>query len=364
MKRIVRSTLSSEAYAVSESVEDAIWVRFVLDDLRRKGETKSLRPVIEAQSDIPIVQCTDSDNLEKCVTMDAGVVKDKRLRIVIAMLRQTFNRAARIKLIWIPTHLMVADALTKIVCVAVLVAAIGCRIVKFPPPVRKTVFSLAAAGIPTAKGQEDRVVKYITPENQELSYMIYVLLFVGLVTLLGFVAGAAGGAAFARVQENRRSRHTEAKAKAKASAAAPVAEPPASECEHKDVTTKGINQWKLKKVCVSCGKVLEVVDTDRNTERKATAAAAAASASASPATRRRAPRTTTRSSAASSSTDLPPSVTTTPTTTTPTPAQEVTARGRAAMRSIATATRIPEDEEEAQPDEEPLWSDGSDSDLL
>ncbi len=93
--------------------------------------------------------------------MDAGVVKDKRLRIGIAMLRQTFNRAAGIKLIWIPTHLVVVDALTKIVCVAVLVAAIGCRIVKFPPPVRKTAFSLAAAGIPTAKGQEDGIVQYI-----------------------------------------------------------------------------------------------------------------------------------------------------------------------------------------------------------
>jgi hypothetical protein len=37
------------------------------------------------------------------------------------------------------------------------------------------------------------------------------------------------------------------------------------------------------------------------------------------------------------------------------------------MRSIAIATRLQEEDEEeaqAQPDEEPLWSDGSDSDLL
>jgi hypothetical protein len=225
VKRVVRSTLSAEAFAVSESVEGAIWVRFVLDDLRRKGETTSLRPAIEAVSDITITQLTGSDNLEKSVTKDAGVVKDKRLRIVIAILRQTFNRAAGIRLVWIPTHLMVADALTKLVCVAVLVAAIGARIVKFPPPVRKTAFTLAAAGIPTARGQGDRIVKFIAPEVQELSYYLLWALFLGLLFLIGCVSGTAGGAAYEE-QQSRRSRRTEAKAKASSSASASATEPP------------------------------------------------------------------------------------------------------------------------------------------
>ena len=78
---------------MSESVEDAIWVRFVLDDLRRKGTQTSLRPAIEAKSDIPTHAFTVSDNLETTIRRDSGVVRDKRLCIVIAMLRQTFGRA-------------------------------------------------------------------------------------------------------------------------------------------------------------------------------------------------------------------------------------------------------------------------------
>jgi hypothetical protein len=34
------------------------------------------------------------------------------------------------------------------------------------------------------------------------------------------------------------------------------------------------------------------------------------------------------------------------------------------MRSIPTAPLIPEDEDEEQLEEQPLWSDGSDSELL
>ena len=385
VKRVVRSTLSAEAYAVSESVEDAIWVRFVLDDLRRKGQIKSLRPAIEAPSDIPILQLTDSDNLEKSVTMDAGVVKDKRLRIVIAMLRQTFNQAARVRLVWIPTHLMVADALTKIVCVMVIIAAMGCRMVKFPPPVRKTAFSLAAiANIPLAKGQGNQLVKYYLPEVQELSYMLYLLLFLAFAILLGCVGGAVGGAAFAEVQETRRGRHAEAKGKARANAksnAAAAIEPaPAlptpTGCAHKNVTNKGSNQWKLRTSCADCGLLLETIDTNANKERKAdTAAVAAVSGASSSATapttaavapRRRAARyTVTPSSGATSSST--PLVTTTPLTSTH-PARQVTARGKAAVRSTRALQHEEEQLEEqgasTDPDMPPLVDETDEDELL
>jgi hypothetical protein len=291
--------LSAEAYAVSESVEDAIWVRFVLDDLRRKGESTSLRPAIEAKSNIPIVQLTDSDNLEKSVQKDSGVVKDKRLRIVIAMLRQTFDKAAGIRLVWIPTHLMVADALTKLVCVMVLIAAIGGRVAKFPPPVRKASFAYTAAGLlPTAKGQHELILRSAVPLPQELNYLIWILALIGVLSLLGCVAGAAGGAAYAQVQAGAKAKgKAKPKAKASPTSATPTASTPScaasasssaaaapKQCEHENVSNRGSNQWRLKLKCLDCGEVLEDIDTEANTERKRVAAAAKAAASSSGAT--------------------------------------------------------------------------------
>ena len=56
---------------------------------------------------------TDSENLAQAIRKGAGQIQDKRLRIVIAMLRQTCDIEPSVTIEWTPTHLMVADPLTK-----------------------------------------------------------------------------------------------------------------------------------------------------------------------------------------------------------------------------------------------------------
>ena len=62
----------------------------------------------------PTACCTDSDNLDKSIKSDSGTVKDKRLWIVVAMLREVVELEPWLKVLWINTQRMVADGLTKL----------------------------------------------------------------------------------------------------------------------------------------------------------------------------------------------------------------------------------------------------------
>ena len=128
---MVRSTLASEAYSISEAAEQAEWIRHFLHELH-VGPDTSLRTV-EATAHIrPVIVCTDSHNLADTVHSDAGTTSDKRLRIVTAMLRQTFASGTGMTLRWVNTHEMYADALTKVM-VAVAVIAIMASKAHAPP---------------------------------------------------------------------------------------------------------------------------------------------------------------------------------------------------------------------------------------
>ena len=116
VKRVVRSTLSAEAYAVSETVETSEWIRQVLEEIWcASDEAPQLKDVESRSQRRRITVRTDSDNLVSSVSKDAGVVQDKRLRIVVAMLRQVFQAPeGNVFLVWITTLMMLADGLTKI----------------------------------------------------------------------------------------------------------------------------------------------------------------------------------------------------------------------------------------------------------
>ena len=116
VKRRVRSTLAAEAYAVSEGVEWCQLARYILLELAQapKPGVSKLRTVEKIPLKIPIVVYTDSDNLTKSCRMDSGGVKDKRLRIVISMLREVLEIEPWVKITWLPTSRMIADALTKL----------------------------------------------------------------------------------------------------------------------------------------------------------------------------------------------------------------------------------------------------------
>ena len=120
IKRVVRSTLAAESYAVSESTESAQLLQFLLSEiLQMSNSAPDLRAIEQGSVSVPVRALTDSENLSLSIRRDAGAVADKRLRIVIAMLRQTVHDVAlrgkhSVSIEWVPTHKMVADALTKI----------------------------------------------------------------------------------------------------------------------------------------------------------------------------------------------------------------------------------------------------------
>ena len=114
MKRVVRSTLAAEAYAVSEAAESGLLVTQILEELLF-GTRRHTLTAVDQKPQIPLIVVTDSKNLEQTVPADTTAVADKRLRIVICMLRQFFVEDELGKLQWVPTKLMLGDQLTKVV---------------------------------------------------------------------------------------------------------------------------------------------------------------------------------------------------------------------------------------------------------
>ena len=149
VKRVVRSTLAAEAYAVSETIETGQFIRHVLLELTETTASglRSLRELERVPpSRIPVVVLSDSENLCRAAHRDAGQVSDKRLRIVISMIRESIGvqgaQVDRVKLKWVRTELMVADALTKDVppdVMAVFRSFLNARACPVPPSKRKSV---------------------------------------------------------------------------------------------------------------------------------------------------------------------------------------------------------------------------------
>ena len=76
----------------------------------------------------PALVFTDSDSLATKVKKEGvGKINDTRFRIVVSMLREGFRSAENISLTWLPTHLQVADPLTKTTEKDILVAFFNCR---------------------------------------------------------------------------------------------------------------------------------------------------------------------------------------------------------------------------------------------
>eukprot|EP00959_Pyramimonas_sp_CCMP1952_P261405 5465545-Pyramimonas_sp.AAC.1 len=83
----------------------------------------------------PAFAVTDSDNVKVTVNKDSGSVADKRLRIVVSMLRESVEAQYYTTLIWTMTEAMVADGLTKsLACVAILIAFFASKKFEIPPP--------------------------------------------------------------------------------------------------------------------------------------------------------------------------------------------------------------------------------------
>ena len=73
----------------------------------------SLKDVEKESLMMPAHVFTESDSLANTVKKDVGQSHDKRFRIVVSMFREGLRSVENISLKWLPTHLQVADPLTK-----------------------------------------------------------------------------------------------------------------------------------------------------------------------------------------------------------------------------------------------------------
>ena len=136
-KRTVRSTLAAEAYSISEAMEHGQFMRHFLEELFSPPDTRLSNIESNAVSR-PILVITDSDNLKITVNRDSGTCADKRLRIVVSMLRESVEAKENTTLIWARTEAMVADGLTKkLGSLAILIAFFASKKFVIPPSQRK-----------------------------------------------------------------------------------------------------------------------------------------------------------------------------------------------------------------------------------
>ena len=201
VKRVVRSTLAAESYAVSETTETAQWLQQVLAEILRSGRGPiDLREMEKGDVALPVRLQTDSENLAQSIRKDAGQVQDKRLRIVISMLRQVVatmsrRRPANMVIQWIPAWKMVADALTKLMQASMLRAFLSATPFKATPTPARSAASVATlalgalASLPGARA-----------ETLEHNYPGYILLptwtaitLIGLILLGCLIVGCACG---------------------------------------------------------------------------------------------------------------------------------------------------------------------------
>jgi hypothetical protein len=140
---------------VSEATELVEWLRQVLcETLSPPG--RKLRQIEQDAEKIPAVIWSDSNNLEDTVSKDAGVVADRRFRIVISMLRQIFSQSA-LRLKWCNSQERLADGLTKVLPyqpdLTALMAAVGYSVPKGRLGRVASLAAAAASRLTTAKVQ-------------------------------------------------------------------------------------------------------------------------------------------------------------------------------------------------------------------
>ena len=101
-KRITRSVLASEIYAMAHGVDIAIAIRSTLNVIMDRLSLPH----------VPIVVCTDSLSLYECL-VKLGTTKEKRLMIDIMAIREGYERGDITDICWIDGRDNPADAMTK-----------------------------------------------------------------------------------------------------------------------------------------------------------------------------------------------------------------------------------------------------------
>ena len=190
VKRVVRSTLAAEGYAISEAGELTVWLTQCLTELHMPPGT-DLKMIEQIASTHKTFVFTDSGSLSETVKKDAGMVADRRFRIVVAQLKQMFAKSG-MSLVWCNSQQMLADGLTKVLtpCMA-LMALMAAKAYHVPPG--RTKGPMRAALIVAQLGRAEAMVSGMDISNDNflvfLGIVVFLLMIIVLLMLLVVVAG-------------------------------------------------------------------------------------------------------------------------------------------------------------------------------
>ena len=120
IKRVGRSTLAAESNGFLTGVESAEYLRSLILELLHPGVL--LRDLDAHYRKGKLVCVTDAKSLEATLNRDTGAPQDKRVRILVAQIREMIgennfeDEAESAFAHWCDTSQMLADVLTKIGC--------------------------------------------------------------------------------------------------------------------------------------------------------------------------------------------------------------------------------------------------------
>ena len=100
LKRVVSSSTAAETLAMVETISDMIYTKAILEE------------IIESKIKIPMYVYTDSKNLWKSLHSTA-LVEDPRLRIDVAIIKESLEKGEIDQVIKVDSKNMIADSLTK-----------------------------------------------------------------------------------------------------------------------------------------------------------------------------------------------------------------------------------------------------------
>ena len=97
-KRVTRSVLASELYAMIHTFDAACVLKYTIDAITKQS--------------VPLILCTDSLSLFECL-VKLGTTKEKRLMIDISSIREAYELREIAEIVWIKGSSNPADSMTK-----------------------------------------------------------------------------------------------------------------------------------------------------------------------------------------------------------------------------------------------------------
>ena len=111
-QRVCQSTLQAETYIAAEGLSAAMWTRELLRSIIYADYKVRQALTPQGPYKFPVAQVTDCASLYDCVKKDTAWAKEERTRLSVLVIKEDL-RDPDTSFRWSPTHLQLADGLTK-----------------------------------------------------------------------------------------------------------------------------------------------------------------------------------------------------------------------------------------------------------